>query len=309
MKRSLSVILFGLAVVFLLMLGCSPRPATPEPEDPGRAFTAAAETIVAQLTDLALTMQPATPVNGTPVPVTPTAAVNTPTTAVDTPTEGSTPGEETPTETTTPLISPTNTPEPSGVDPRNRLGEADFVDNFENAANWPLYNDGSVSFSVQDGELVMRAFNPVGWDGWMVSRPVLQDFYIELSASFRECSGLDRYGLLLRASDPAANWYGYLVGISCDGRYSLRHWNGPTISFTPLIDWTASEHIKSGANEVNRLGLWAEGNRLVVYVNGYQLSEVRDTRQTAGRFGVFVGSINTVDLTVEADEVAYWVLP
>ncbi|MBE0410134.1 MAG: hypothetical protein IBX69_10425 [Anaerolineales bacterium] len=309
MKRNLSVIVFGLAAVLVVLAGCGPGPTTPDSDDPGQAFTAAAETIVAQLTDLALTMQPSTPTNGTPVPPLPTAAVSTPTTAIETPTDEATPEEEELTETVTPELTPTYTPEPSSVDPRGQLGEADFVDNFESAANWPLYNDGSVSFSIQDGELLMRAFNPVGWDGWMVTRPVLEDFFIEISASFRVCNGLDRYGLLVRASDPSANWYGYLVGISCDGRYSLRHWNGPTSSFTPLIDWTASEHIRSGANEVNRLGLWAEGNRLVVYVNGYQLGEVQDNRQTTGRFGVFIGSINTVDLTVEADEVAYWVLP
>lgn len=300
MKRIAVSMVLVLAGIMLALAGCATRPVTPAPDDPSKAFTSAAETIVAQLTDLALTMQPSTPVNGTPAPATPTVAVNTPT-ATMTLTEE--PTGEIPTET----VTPTPTLEPSGVDPRDRLGDADFVDGFESAANWPVYNDGLVSFSVQDGELLMRAFNPVGWDGWMVARPSLGNFYIEMTGSFRACSGLDRYGLLVRASKPESGFVGYLVGISCDGRYSLREWNGS--SFTPLIDWTTSEYIKSGSNELNRFGLWAEGSRLVVYANGYQLGEVQDTRHSSGRFGVFVGSINTVDLTVEVEEVAYWLLP
>lgn len=311
MKRILSSMMLVLAAAMLVLAGCGTRPTTPEPDDPAKAFTSAAETIVAQLTDLAMTMYPSTPVNGTPVPATPTAAENTPTSAVETPTEETTPSEEpgdgTPTETSTPLVTLTSTPAPSGVDPRDRLGDPDFVDSFASAGNWPVYNDGLVSFSIGDNGLVMRAFNPVGWDGWMVTRPALEDFYIEMTGSFKACSGLDRYGLLVRATKPETGFVGYLLGISCDGRYSLREWNGS--SFTPLINWTDSQHLKSGANEVNRFGLWAEGNNLVVYANGYQLGEIREGRHSSGRFGVFVGSINSVDLTVEVDEVAYWILP
>lgn len=311
MKRILSGIVFVQITAMLVLVGCGVRPTTPEPDGPAQAFTSAAETIVAQLTDLALTMHPpSTPVNATPIPPATTVVDNTPTMVVETPSEEITPGnetgDETPTETITPVM-PTSTLEPPEMDPLQRLGNPDFRDRFENAGNWSVYNDGLVSFSIQDNELLMRAFNPVSWDGWMVSRPVLEDFYIEMTGSFRACSGLDRYGLLVRASRPESGFVGYLLGITCDGRYSLREWNGAT--FTPLIDWTTSEYLMSGANEVNRLGLWAEGNRLVVYANGYQLEEARDSRYSSGRFGVFVGSVNTSGLTVEVDEVAYWILP
>jgi hypothetical protein len=309
------IIVLGLAFIGLLASGCGMviSPPTPIPDDPSVAFTAAAETIVAQLTELSGTlMSPEftstlVPPSPTPPPrqATQTEEAPTPTQAEETlaPTEASTPTPE-PTPSLTPTATRTSL---SDADPKSGLGEPDFRDTFQDAANWPLYADENVRFVVQDGALVLTAFNPVQWDGWMVANRSIRDFYIEMTGAFQTCSGLDRYGLFLRASRPESGFVGYLLGISCDGHYSLRRWDGS--AFISLTDWTPSEFLKSGATQTNRIGMLARGDKLSIYANGQLLEEIQDGVYQEGRFGFFVGSQNTTNLSVAVEEIAFWELP
>jgi hypothetical protein len=213
-----------------------------------------------------------------------------------------------PTMTLTPSqapILPTTTL--SSSDPRASLGNPVWQDDMTSGDNWPLYADSHVRFEIEDGVLRMTAFNADGWNGWMLTWPVINDFYLEAGFKVGACSGLDAYGLVFRASRVEAGHQGYLFGISCDGQYSLRAWDGQ--AFTKIIDWTASNLISSGADQTHRIGVWAEGDRMKLFVDGNLLTEVVDTQLTRGMFGVFVGAAQTEDLTVFGDEIRYWDLP
>jgi len=64
---------------------------------------------------------------------------------------------------------------------------------------------------------------------------------------------------------------GYLFGISCDGQYSLRKWDGKAGDkgvMTVLVNWTASPSIQAGSNKTNTIGFMAVGDRLILYANG-----------------------------------------
>ena len=320
----------GLAVIGLLIslafAACTlPAPTPPAgTENPSTAFTAAAQTIIARLTEVGIT--PAVP--GTPVPTSaefPNVTQLAPTVlAVETSTPAPSPTAETTiqataeateqaTETATPtetqVANPTATSTLPASDPKAGLGNPDFVDTFKNADNWAVYEDKHVSFDVNqaDDKLVMTAFNPDSWDGWMLSWPVLSDFYLEMTATSGDCSGLDRYGLVFRSVKSDTDYVGYLFGITCDGRYSLRRWNGE--KFVPITEWTADDHVRSGANQTNRIGVYAQGDRISLYANSGLLEEVRDNTHEEGKFGVFIGSVNTTDFTVRVDEIDYWELP
>jgi hypothetical protein len=315
------------ALLAAILAACSlPAPATPTGEDPAVVYTAAAQTIMAQITQVT-GLTPGAPgtASTTPPPATlPAAATETapgseptaePATASPTgppneqPTSAATGTEPAPSPTAeatdTQPAAPSATPLPS--DPRASLGEPDFRDTFESAENWPLYEDSHVSFDLDDGELVMTAFNPDFWDSWMLSWPVLEDSYLEMTASQESCSGLDRYGMMLRATKTDRGYIGYLFGVSCDGRYSLRSWSGD--KFTIIVDWTASDHLNSGSDQTNRVGVLADGRNLSFYANGNLLKEISDETHQEGRFGLFVGSVNTPDFTVRVDEVSYWEIP
>jgi hypothetical protein len=294
----------------LLLSACGSQPTTPTPteEKPDVAYTAAAATIIAQLTEIANppTKTPAsgvqTTVSGQPAGTMPApgeiASTDTPLPS-DTPELSATPTvEDTPTATSAP------TPTTVSGDPREELGQPSWRDTFASAENWPLYDDEHVQMRLKDGGLQMTALNADKHFSWMLAFSVLKNFYLEVTASPGACSGLDQYGLIARSPDAVV---GYLFAFSCDGRYSLRRWDGKRSLY--LEDWTPSDFILKGANQTNRLGLEAIDNHLSLYANGNLLAEVTDGNYPKGGFGVLIGATETAGFKVQVSQVQYWELP
>ena len=231
------------------------------------------------------------------------APVVTPT---DVPTITPTPDSEPiPAETAT--ATPAITPTPDTEDPGILLGDPDWVDTFDGTTYWPLYSDEHVSFTINDDHLLMTAFNPDYWNGWVLPSGRLGNFYLEMTAQQPACSGRDSFGVVIRASHIDVGQEGYLFGISCDGRYSLRQWDGNDL--TKLVDWTPTDELEPGGEETYRLGIMADGDRFTLYVNGVMVHEITNNAYAEGMFGVFVSSGATPNFTVEVDRMAYWLLP
>ena len=190
------------------------------------------------------------------------------------------------------------------VTTRPDFGSPDYTEEFNSGAAWYTGEDSHTSFSVQNGEMVMVGKNPESWDGWSITSAYLSDFYIEMEAETSSCSGLDRYGLIIRAPDLN---HGYLIGFSCNGRYSVRLWDGE--KFKTIKDWTASSHIQSGSNQTNRLGILAEGSTISIYANDIFLAEVTSSTYVEGRYGVFVASASTNNFKASVESVSYWSSP
>jgi hypothetical protein len=212
---------------------------------------------------------------------------------------------------TTATITPTLAETPTATllvgDPRAGLGTPAFQDKFSSGSNWPLYEDEHASFVVDENELIMTAFNADYWNSWMLTAPTISNFYLEMEATIGTCSGLDAYGLMARSQLSEDGTSGYLFGVSCDGRYSLRFWDG--LEFTKLVNWTIQGDLVYGSDQTQRIGLWAEGGVLKLYVNGKLITQVNDSTLASGRIGVFVSSAATPDLEVHVKEVSYWNLP
>lgn len=306
MKRRRTIFMVLIYFLILSLAACSlPAPAIPESTDDPAAFTQAAETIIAHLTQLVDGFTPTPPSGETPegpLPGTPPAETTAPAETLPSPTS-----TETATTEPSPTLVPTPTPTLAPADPRVSLGNPQFHDTFESGTNWALYEDDHVAFEVKEGELILTAFETDQWDGWMLTWPTGKDFYLEMTATQENCAGLDRYGLVARQIQTDLGYIGYLFGVSCDGRYSLRSWDGKT--FTTLINWTANENLNTGSHQTNRIGWMAQGDRLSFYANGHHMVEYRDATHQEGRFGVFIGAANTPDFTVAIGEVAYWELP
>ena len=185
------------------------------------------------------------------------------------------------------------------------LGDPTWRDTFASGANWFLVDTEETYFEVKDGNLIMEAIPAGTYDNWGLSiRPAIEDFYLEITArTGAVCSGLDDYGVLIRAPDKDQ---GYVYGFSCNGRYRIYKWDGE--NYTGLQEWRASPHILSGPNQTNRLGIWAEGDTFKLYANGKVLAEVSDDEYKEGRFGLFIGSSETAHFKVYVEEVAYWLI-
>jgi hypothetical protein len=186
---------------------------------------------------------------------------------------------------------------------RSGLGGPTWQDDFSDGDNWPLGEDSFTRARVEDGELQMTGLTTT--DGWRLTWPVVQDFYIEITVTTGSCSDNDHYGLIVRVPDKTAADRGYLAGFSCHGRYSLRTWDSE--SMTGLLPPTASETIVAGSEQVNRIGIWAKGDQLALYANGILLREFKDdTFLEEGAFGIWVGARQTDNFTIHVDEIAYW---
>jgi hypothetical protein len=206
----------------------------------------------------------------------------------------------TPTLTKTPAISPTL----SAGDPRIKFGNPTWQDTFKDDSNWPTGSDIYTSIEIKNNTLNLTALTKT--DGWRLSYPHIQNFYLEATLESDNCTASDHFGLIIRVPDPKTANQGYLVGISCDGQYSLRKWDGSKLS--NLIKWTTSKVINSGSGKSNRLGIMAVGDHFGIFVNGSLLAESSDNTYSEGVIGVFVGG-QTPNLTVTIASIAYWENP
>ena len=284
-----------LSACLLFTLACVAT-TTPVSED-------AVKTEVArQLTSLAVLTQ----AGGTPLGPAENGGMSPDELPTVTPT-GSPPPSATPTVTATITTTPSFTP-PAG-DPRLTLGSPNYRTDFPDGTNWYLFDDSDVSFAVVDHKMVMTAKNANAFDSWTLTAWKLTNYYLEMTATPDTCSGRDRYGLVVGVPYPANN-PSYLMRFSCDGYYSFGFFDSSLDNkFHYLADWTPSTRILAGAGQTNRMGFKAEGTHLILYANGHYLTDVSEPSFGEGRFGLFVGAVNTANFTVRVSEVAYWNLP
>jgi len=212
----------------------------------------------------------------------------------------------TPTATSELSPTPTVSTTPGSGDPRSWLGNPAWQDTFSTGSNWTLGADSYTRAEVEDGTLLFTGLTTM--DGWRLTWPEIEDFYLEADLNSGDCEGNDHYGLIFRVPDRHAADEGYLLGFTCDGRYWLRHWGDEKM--TTLIPLTSSTAIVAGAQRNNRMGVMADGNQLTLYANGQKLGEIEDETLTdAGGFGLFVGARKSGSLEIGAQEMAYWDLP
>jgi hypothetical protein len=288
----------------LLLAACSPTSGLPQAEEPS------ADSIATQVAFL-LTASPVfTPIPPLPSTDTPPQQPAEQLVFTATPTAPLPTQEPTPLPTETPTLAPSPTPLPTSTpiatDPRQLLGSPKWQDKtFKDNQNWGSAWEGDFTEGkFVDNRLV---FTSVGVDGWTLSWPKIENFYMEMTATTGTCSGKDRYGLIVRVPDTYDR--GYLYGFTCDGYYSLRRWNPEEKRYEALVNWTATPHIVQGSNQVNRLGLRVEGGRFQMYANGHYLGEAADSLLKEGRFGPFIGHDKTDNFTIYISEIAYWDLP
>ena len=221
--------------------------------------------------------------------------------------------------TQTPSAQATNTPAPDPTeiapsptspagDPKNSLGSPTWHDTLDTSKSFYLFENENTKVTQSNGALLLTGVSANGWIGWSLtySHPA-KNFYIEGMFTSPACSGSDLYGLVFRTPDADS---GYFFGVTCDGKYSLHARNIKDGSDDALISGTANPAILTGANQTNRLGVMANGDKIGLYVNGTLLQEVTDsTYPDEGNFGAFVAANATNGFTANMDEISLWKLP
>jgi len=214
--------------------------------------------------------------------------------------------EETPTPE--PTVEPQLTPTVESLDPGEYLEKPDWSDSFKDAKNW-VFGTDTYSIATLENEhmkLVAQTEEP----GWRIaSTKTLKAAYIEAEFEVGKCSSTDRFGIIFRVPEKVDYNQGYIFSITCDGRYSLRLWDGIAKKSIWMIPHTSSDVINKGASSTNRLGVMTIDNDIILFVNGEKVDMIEDDTFNAGYFGVYINSDKTDKLTVFVDEAKYWLDP
>jgi hypothetical protein len=225
----------------------------------------------------------------------------------------------TPTDTPTPAGPVTETPRPTGVtgspqpvvaggtpavvnggpDPLTGNSGVIFDEHFAPGEYWGLGDDESSSAVIEDEQLTLVNKKTQRF-AWTFNTYKSPDFYMQAVVNPVNCKDLDNYGIAFRYKDDDNL---LLFGVSCDGRYRLMQIAGG--AYTPLVDWTASDHILH-FNWINTLGARVVGDQVALYVNNYYLGSATTSLTLPGRFGLYVGNVIAPDLTVHFDDVTAW---
>jgi hypothetical protein len=216
------------------------------------------------------------------------------------------------TETPTPTIvwfPSTNTPTALPADPpapteelRPGVGELIFSDSFDRPELWDTVHSQQASAMVAGNRLLLSISDPGPLSILSLrSQPVVNDFYAEARVDISLCSGKDQYGMLFRAS---GNQDFYRFTINCNGQVRAERVRaGETY---PLIDWLSSSDASLGAPAQVRLGVWAAGREIRVFLNDHYQFSVPDPVFSAGTIGFFVYANGQTPVTVSFSDLSVY---
>ncbi|MDO9547062.1 MAG: hypothetical protein Q7J07_10000 [Pelolinea sp.] len=213
-------------------------------------------------------------------------------------------------------MAPEETEEPEEAivesdDPGIYLGDAAWSDDMETAEYWPTGTDQYSSAAYENGKLKITALSEI--NGWRIaSTPVLGNAYIEADVKMGACAETDGFGFIFRVPENTGYNRGYLFGVTCDGRYSIRKWDGLSGENGTMVwlqYYKVSEWINKGKDQTNRIGVMTLDGRLLLFVNGEKVDEVSDETYAEGFFGLYINRDRTENLNILVDKVSYWTDP
>lgn len=187
------------------------------------------------------------------------------------------------------------------------LASPDYHDNFSSTLTWVGPNFEGASNLIRDDQLVATDYLADGFLWWSTTIPDIDagNVYVEVTASFDECSGKDAAGLAIRV-EPNQRNSGYTFELSCDGYFRIRKLLSGTIR--TLWEWEQSATINQGADASNVMGFQARGNQLTVFANGTQLAQVEDSAFIRGNYGLYADAAQTAGFTVRFSDFRLWYL-
>jgi hypothetical protein len=215
------------------------------------------------------------------------------------PTETATPTETIvwfpPSATATQLLVPTYTGTP---DMSPGIGRVTLEDDFSDEEVWDIATSDSGSATINRNHLTL-AVQPGYYLASMRRELPLSDFYAEITARPSLCRGEDNYGLVVRGV--GSSFYRFVL--ACNGMIRAERISSGTRQ--PLQEPIPSGDAPGAPGEV-RMGIWAVGSELRLFLNGrYQFSVVEPTFPS-GALGVFVRSTGETPVTVTFSDLTVY---
>lgn len=232
--------------------------------------------------------------------------IQTPTeTVIPSPSATETPIEESATPTPTSTTTPTSTPEED--DPLQLLGEPAWIEDFSGDSSPWDFDSSQATFKTEDGRLNLTAMTNPNWHSWYVYNPTLRNAYVEAQIEMTNCSGFDRFGLVVRAGSDGQEFY--FMSITCDGRWGFFRME-PEVNIQEILAYQQTETLTDITLGLHRIGIWMDGPTFTFFIDGKEIgSATDDTLNEAGNTGFLIAYANTSGFTVRVDELKYWNLP
>jgi hypothetical protein len=203
--------------------------------------------------------------------------------------------------TNTPTLFPTQPPTQT-EEYHPGIGDLLFSDSFDQPDFWNATNSAQASASLIRNRLVLSINEPGPLSILsMRSQPVLGDFYAQATVDISLCNGKDQYGMIFRAST-GGNYY--RLTVNCGGQLRLERVRaGETY---PLLDWLSSGDAPTGAPSQVKLGVWAVGREMRVFLNDHYQFNAFDPVFTDGTLGFFIFASGQTPVTVSFSDLSVY---
>jgi hypothetical protein len=179
------------------------------------------------------------------------------------------------------------------------LGDVIATDDFSRSSTWDTATSNQGSASISRERLTL-AVQPGVYMISLQNNILVGDFYAEITARPSLCRGEDEYGILVRAN--AVTYYRF--SLTCNGqahaeRVSLKERHD-------LHEPVVSGDVPPGAPGEVRIGVWAAGPELRLFLNGRFQFSISDLNLSSGTVGVFARAAGDTPLTVTFSDLEVW---
>ncbi|PWB68871.1 MAG: hypothetical protein C3F07_21120 [Anaerolineales bacterium] len=201
-----------------------------------------------------------------------------------------------PSATPTLLAFPTYTPTP---EMKTGIGSRILSDDFSAGSDWDTAISDQGSAAVSRNRLTLAA-QPGVYLVSMNRGTNLSDFYAEITAHPSLCRGDDTYGLIVRATGT----YFYRFALSCNRMlYVDRITSGVKLVIQEPIP---SGDAPSGAPGEVRIGIWAAGSEMRLFLNDRYQFSVTDASFSSGSLGVFARAAGDTPVSVTFSDLTVY---
>ena len=193
-----------------------------------------------------------------------------------------------PSATPTRLTIPTYTATPE-MSPG--IGPVMLSDDFSDASLWDTATSDQGSAAISRNRLVLAAQPGVYLES-MRRDVTFGDFYAEITARPSLCRADDSYGVLVRGV--GMSYYRFIL--SCNAQVRAERVNAGVK--LPIYEPVPSGDAPPGAPGEVRIGVWAVGSDMRLFLNGRYQFSINDKSFPSGVLGVFVRSEGELPMSV-----------
>jgi hypothetical protein len=193
-------------------------------------------------------------------------------------------------------------PATSTADTRPGVGDLLFSDSFDDPAFWNTAGSDDASAILTNNRLVLSIIQPGPLAiASLRNQSIAGDFYAEATAAISLCSGTDQYGMLFRAAG-SGDYYRFVL--NCNGQERLERVRGGVTY--PLLGWLSSNDAPVGAPAQVKLGVWAVGREMRLFLNETYQFSLTDPVFSAGTFGFFAYANGKSPVTISFSDFSVY---